>query len=103
MSLRTKAFKHLGTLRGEGTLLSEAGREIGHVAYEIDGYVERGAKSANGQIEGQSVTLDRALEAKDATLVLDSGRCIHVVVSDRNAGAAEIRVAGGFPLYDAEG
>ncbi len=97
-SLGTKGIKHLGTLRGEGTLLSEAGREIGHVAYEIDGFVEHGEKSANGQIEGESVTLDRAFQARDATLVLDSGRCIHVVVSDRSPGAAEIRVTGGFPL-----
>jgi hypothetical protein len=42
---------HLGTLHGEGTLLGPEGRRLGQVIYEIDGYVDHGTKSANGQIE----------------------------------------------------
>ena len=93
-----KPIKHLGTLHGEGTLLTEDGRQLGQVVYEIDGYVERGVRSANGQIEAESHILDKGCEAKDATLVPDSGRCIHVVVSDQGGGAAEVRVTGAFPL-----
>jgi hypothetical protein len=73
-------------------------REAGQVAYEIDGYLDGGARSAHGQIEAARHVLEHASQAVDATLVLDSGRCIHVVVSDPHGGAAEVRVAGAFPL-----
>jgi hypothetical protein len=96
--LTSKSIKHLGTLHGRGTLLSEEGRELGPVAYEIDGYVDGDIKSANGQIEGENLMLDQAIQARDATLVLESGRLIQVVVSDRSVGTAEVRVTGGFPL-----
>ena len=97
-SLGPKSIKHLGTLHGEGTLLIGEGRQLGQVTYEIDGYLDRGARSASGQIEAESRILDAAFQAMDATLVLDSGRCIHVVVLDPRDGAAEVRVAGAFPL-----
>ena len=97
-SFGAKSIKHLGTLHGQGTLLANEGRELGQVTYEIDGYLDRGARSANGQIEAESRILDEAFQATDATLVLDSGRCIHVVVLDPCGGAAEVRVTGAFPL-----
>ena len=97
-SLGSKSIKHLGTLHGEGTLLIEQGQQLGQVLYEIDGYLDAGARSANGQIEAESRILDQAFQAADATLVLDSGRCIHIVVSDPHGGAAEVRVTGAFPL-----
>jgi hypothetical protein len=94
-----KSIVHLGSLHGEGTLLIKDGRELGQVVYEIDGYLDRGAKSANGQIEAEGHVLDDAFRAEDATLILDSGRCIHIVVSSPRGGAtAEIRVTGGFPF-----
>jgi hypothetical protein len=69
------------------------------VIYEIDSYVDRGAKSANGQIEAKDRILDEAFRAEDATIVLDSGRCIQVALSDPQGGkTAEVRVRGGFPL-----
>jgi len=94
-----KSITHLGTLHGEGTLLVRDGRELGQVIYEIDGFVERGAKSANGQIEAKNCMLDEAFRAEDATIVLESGRCIQVVLSDPHGGpTAEVRVRSGFPL-----
>ena len=98
-SFRRKSITHLGTLHGEGTLLTGEGRSLGQVIYEIDGYLDRGAKSANGQIEAESCILDDAFHAKNATIVLESGRCIHVVVSRPHGGAtAEVSVRGTFPL-----
>ena len=94
-----KSIIHLGTLHGEGTLIIEDGRQLGQVIYEIDGYLDHGTKSANGQIEAENRILDEAFRAEDATIVLDSGRCIQVVLSDPQGGpTAEVRVRGGFPL-----
>ncbi len=97
-SFGPKSIKHLGTLHGEGTLLAEEGRQLGQVTYEIDGYLDQGARSANGQIEAESRILGEAFLAKNAAIVLESGRCVHVIVSDPSGGTAEVRVAGGFPL-----
>jgi len=69
------------------------------VRYEIDGYIDDGTKSANGQIEADNRILNEAFRAEDATIVLDSGWCIQVVVSDPQGDlTAEVRVRGGFPL-----
>ena len=92
------SITHLGTLHGEGTLLVQDGRKLGQVIYEIDGYVDNGGRSANGQIEAESRILHEAFCAEDATIVLESGRCIRVMVSDPQGGAtAEISVRGGVP------
>ena len=92
-SFGRKSITHVGALHGEGTLLVEDGRQLGHVTYEIDGYLDHGIKSANGQIEAEARILNEAFRADDATIVLDSGRCIHVVVSNSHGGTtAELRV-----------
>ena len=98
-SFGRKSITHLGTLHGKGTLLVGEGRQLGQVVYEIDGYLVDGAKSANGQIEAERHILDDAFRAEDATIVLDTGRCVHIVVSEPHGGAsAEVRVTGGFPF-----
>jgi hypothetical protein len=97
-SLGRKSIKHLGTLHGEGTLLIDEGRQLGQVTYEIDEYLDRGVRSASGQIVAESGILGEACRAGDATIVLESGRCVHVIVSDPSGGTAEVRVADGFLL-----
>jgi hypothetical protein len=98
-SFGKKSIRHLGTLHGAGTLLVQDGRQLGEITYEIDGYLEHGAKSASGQIQGERQVLESAFQAEDATIVLESGRCIHVVVSNPLGDVtAEIRVTGSFPL-----
>jgi hypothetical protein len=80
-------------------LLFKDGEELGSVTYEIDGYLDQATSSANGQIEGESAALGEAFGAGDATIVLESGRLIHVVLSDPHGGpTAEVRVSGRFPL-----
>jgi hypothetical protein len=98
-SLGKKSISYLGSLHGEGTLLVQDGRQLGEVIYEIDGYLDHGAKSANGQIQGERQILETAFRAEEATIVLESGRCIHIVVSNPFGDVtAEIRVTGSFPL-----
>ena len=98
-SFGRKSIIHLGTLHGEGTLLIAKERQLGQVIYEIDGYLDHGVRSANGQIEAESQVLDDAFRAEDATLVLNSGRSIHIILSNPHGGAtAEVRVTGGFSL-----
>src|SRR5215203_5941022 len=53
-SFGRKSITHLGALHGKGTLLVAEGRQLGHVTYEIDGYLDHGIKSANGQIEAEA-------------------------------------------------
>ena len=98
-SFGRKSITHLGSLHGEGTLLGQEGRPLGDVIYEIDGYLDHGIRSANGQIEAETRILNEALRAADATIVLNSGQCIHVVVSSPHGGTtAELQVRSGFPL-----
>ena len=86
-------------LHGEGTLLGQEGRQLGHVIYEIDGYVDHGTRSANGQIEADPSILDQGFRAEYASMVLSNGRCIQVDLSDPQGGpTAEVQVRGGFPL-----
>jgi hypothetical protein len=93
------SITHLGSLHGKGTLLIQEGRQLGQVIYEIDGYVDHGAKSADGRIEAEGGILHEAFRADHATIVLESGRCIQVVLSNPHGGSiSEIRVKGGFPL-----
>jgi hypothetical protein len=98
-SFGRKSITHLGTLHGEGTLLVRDGRSLGQVIYEIDGYVDGAVKSASGQIEAESRTLEEAFRAEEVSIVLETGRCINIVVSNpRGEQAAEVRVTGAFPL-----
>lgn len=94
----SRAVKHLGTLRGRGTLLNGEGRLLNDVTYEIDGYLERRSRSANGQIEAENGVLEPSGPTEGMVLVLENGRCVRIVMSDPSDGAAEIRVTGEFPL-----
>jgi hypothetical protein len=98
-SFGRKSITHLGTLHGQGTLLVRDGLRLGEVIYEIDGYVDGEVRSASGQIEAESRILNEAFQAEDAIIVLETGRCINIVVSDpQGEVAAEVRVKGAFPL-----
>jgi hypothetical protein len=98
-SFGKKSITYLGTLHGEGTLLTGEGRPLGLVTYEIDSYRDHCARSATGQIEAASRILNEAFQAKDATIVLNNGRCVHIIVSDPGGSAtAEVRVTGSFPF-----
>lgn len=94
------SLKYLGALHGSGSLFIGNGeRSLGLVGYEIDGYLDRTMRSANGQIEGDSTVLAQAFQAGAARIVLAGGPSVEVVLSDPQGGpTAEITVSGRFPL-----
>jgi hypothetical protein len=93
-------LRYLGTMRGSGSLSLRNGKlSLGAVTYEIDGYGSRFARSANGQIEGNSTALTQAFQAGHAGILLSDGSSVEIVVADPQGGStAEIRVTGSFPL-----
>ena len=95
-----RPLKHLGTLHGRSMVSIENGeRSLGPVSYEIDGYLDGTSRSANGQIEGDISVLAQAFRAGSASLALDGGSSVEVVLSDPQGGpTAEINVSGAFPL-----
>jgi hypothetical protein len=100
-SVRNRSpLKHLGTLHGSGSLsIGNGEQRLGPVRYEIDGYLERTMRSANGQIEGEIAVLEQAFRAGAACIALEGGSSIDVVLSDPRGGpTAEIVVSGRFPL-----
>lgn len=95
-----RPLKHLGTLHGRGMVsIKDGERSLGPVRYEIDGYLDRTTRSANGEIEGDISVLAQAFGAGSASLALDGGPSVEVVLSDPQGGpTAEISVSGAFPL-----
>ena len=94
------SLKYLGTLHGSGSLSIRNRRQhLGSVSYEIDGYLERTTRSANGQITGDIAVLEQAFRAGAARIALEGGPSIDVVLLDPQGGpTAEIQVSGRFPL-----
>jgi len=97
---RRFALKHLGTLRGRGSLSTRRGRRLGAVDYEIDGYVDSRQRSANGRISGSADVLRQAFEAGVARITLQDGPAIDVVLADpQGEPAAEFVVSGPPPSF----
>ena len=97
---KAPSLKHLGTLHGIGSLsIDKGGQSLGSVRYEIDGYLDRARRSANGRIQGDVAVLARAFRAGAATIALTGGPSVNIVLSDPQGGpSAEVDVSGRFPL-----
>ena len=98
--LNKPSLKHLGSLHGIGSLSIGAGKlSLGSVAYEIDGYLDRDLRWANGQIEGPIPVLAQAFSAGSASIALLSGNSVDILLRDPEGGStAAITVSGRFPL-----
>ena len=94
------SLKHLGTLHGCGGLsIGNGTQSLGPVTYEIDGYLDRTTRSANGQIEGDRYVLAQAFRAGSASIALEGGPLVNIVLVDPQDGpTAEITVSGRCPL-----
>ena len=96
---KNHSLQYLGTLRGSGSLSLRDGQSLGAVTYEIDGYCNRLARSANGQIAGDDTVLTQAFRAGLASLLLSNGASVEVVLADpQGQSTAEVQVHGAFPL-----
>jgi hypothetical protein len=97
----TKTMRHLGILRGAGTLESR-GEVMGRAGYEFDGYLVRpGEVVASGEIRMAADALSKAFGRRDVSLRTDDGRVLAIRLSGRRQGApndaAHVDVLGGLP------
>ncbi len=98
-SFHAPRLTFLGTLRGTGPLVVEGGAALGDVEYEIDLYLEREKRIANGRISGGEALIAAALEAKAATLTLVTGAAIAFTLrpDPDDPQTAEIDLTGDVP------
>ncbi len=82
-------MRHLGVLRGAGTLESH-GEMVGRADYEFDGYLVRaGEVVASGEIRMEAGALRSAFGRRDLRLRTDDGRVLGVRFSPRRQGSPE--------------
>ncbi|WIM09285.1 hypothetical protein [Enhydrobacter sp.] len=94
-------MRHIGVLRGSGTLESR-GEVMGRADYELDGYLMRpGEVVASGEIRMAAGQLSNALRRRDLRLRTDDGRVLGIRFSGRRLGtpddAAHADVHDGLP------
>src|SRR5262245_32363987 len=99
-SLRGK-MRHLGALRGSGTL-SSGGVALGPVDFEIDGYcLKPDEVVGSGEIRMAPTDLDRAIGRRNLRLATSDGQVLEVRLSGRRqdamAGVAHADVTSGLP------
>jgi hypothetical protein len=94
-------MRHLGVLRGAGTLES-SGEVMGRADYEFDGYLTRpGEVLASGEIRMAADALSKAFSRRDLSLRTDDGHVLAIRFSGKRQGtsddAAHVDVHGGLP------
>ncbi len=95
------SIRHLGTLRGSGTLEC-AGEALGRAEYEFDGYrVRPGEISASGEVRMAPPQLAGEFGRKDLSLRTDDGHLLSVRFSAKwlpeTADVAHADVYAGLP------
>jgi hypothetical protein len=94
-------MRHLGVLRGTGTLVGETG-PLGRADYEFDGYLMRpGEVVASGEIHMNPAELNEAFGRRDLSLQTDDGRLLGVRFSGKRhsqtSTVAHADVRSGLP------
>ena len=89
------AMKFLGSLRGQGVLLSEGGEAP--VAYQLDVFEGGAGRSGSGSVDGAMppASEDGAAEAR---LRLADGRELAVTLGSMDEGGALFEARGAVPL-----
>ena len=82
----------LGSLRGAGTLKAEGASA--EVDYALDRFEDRQGQRASGSVTGDVSAFASLPEGADATLVLQNGSEISVVVSNAAADGADVEALG---------
>lgn len=98
------AMRHLGMLRGSGTLHC-GGVLLGHVDYEIDGFCTRpGEVVGSGEIRMAPAELANAVGRRNLELATEDGRVLALRFSgarhDTRAGVAHADITGGLPAEE---
>ena len=98
------AMRHLGVLRGSGTL-SCGGVVLGPADYEIDGFCTRpGEVVGSGEIRMAPAELANAVGRRDLELTTEDGRILALRFSgsrvDPRLGAAHADILAGLPAAD---
>lgn len=86
---------HLYSVQGTGKLIVKD-EDLGEVNYKISVFQARGLKDVNGTLYADWKVLHKALEAKGADLILETGQRLEVLVKSIRVGedAAPIHVNG---------
>ncbi len=97
-------MRHLGVLRGSGTLRC-GDVVLGSAAYEIDGFCTKpGEVVGSGEIRMAPAELSDAIGRRDLELTTEDGRVLSVRFSggrfDARVGAAHADILAGLPAED---
>ena len=88
-------MKFLGSLRGEGHLISEAGEAP--VAYQLDVFEGGAGRSGSGSVDGAMPPASEDGTA-DARLRLSDGRELAIALQSMDEGGALFETRGAVPL-----
>ncbi len=91
---------HLGTIEGYGQIIA-GGNDLGEVGYSISVFRPRQLTEARGHITGPGSILMAAMQARGATLRLEGGETVDVIVTNYRmpSDRAEIIVSGPVPGF----
>ena len=91
---------YLGTIRGRATI-TVGDNDIGEVGYSISVFRPRQLTEARGHITGPGSILMAAMQARGATLRLEGGETVDVIVTNYRmpSDRAEIIVSGPVPGF----
>ena len=93
----SNSVKHIGVLRGAGSLLD--GRRKTDVTYQIDVYEGRNQKNGTGVLYGPIRLARREDGAPPATLTLEDGAQLSVVISGSDEDGVDIETRGDIPGF----
>ncbi|MDB5433631.1 MAG: hypothetical protein JWP35_4747 [Caulobacter sp.] len=91
------SVKHVGVLRGSGVL--QDGRRKTPVTYQIDVYEGRNQKNGTGVLYGPIKLAKREDGAPPATLILEDGAPLSVVISGSDEDGVDIETRGDIPGF----
>lgn len=91
---RGQALKFLGSMRGQGALLSAAGETA--VTYQLDVYQNGAERTGSGTLDGDMAALSEA-DDPAARLRLSNGRELSIALQGIDERGAEFEARGALP------
>ncbi len=94
-------MRHIGNIRGNGFLAGDAGEAP--AVYRIVVVEHRRQSSADGVMTAEPSALHAAFDANGATLRLETGESVKIVVRSVEGDQAKFVVSGQIPLASVNG